>query len=187
MSDRVSGEQVPYRRGRTSCWVLGGLGCLGLLILAFVGIYLLGRAIQQSFGGVIQQSEQMERMVIPRMKSIYQALQRYAADHNGKYPPNLQALAPRYLDQSYLQPIAVQGQKTPIKIIYKPPKPDAPPDTIVLEHQPPIVMKFGMFGESVETRITLQVQKDGQISQMQETLSSSGGRRVRQRVRPAGP
>lgn len=100
MSDGVFGEQVSYRRGRTSCWVLGGLGCLGLLILAFVGIYLLGRAIQQSFGGAIQQSEQMERVVIPRMKSIYQALQRYAADHNGKYPPNLQALVPKYLYQS---------------------------------------------------------------------------------------
>jgi hypothetical protein len=76
--------------------VLGGLGCLGLLILAFVGIYLLGRAFQRSFGESIQQAQQMEMKVEPRLKSLYQAIQRYTADHNGKYPPNLQALVPKY-------------------------------------------------------------------------------------------
>jgi hypothetical protein len=44
-----------------------------------------------------------------------------------------------------------------------------------------------MFGESVETHITLQVQKDGRIVQFQESVSSSGQRRVRQRIRPATP
>jgi hypothetical protein len=174
------------QQGRTSCWVLGGLGCLGLLILAFVGIYLLGRAFQRSFGESIQQAQQMEMKVEPRLKSLYQAIQRYTADHNGKYPPNLQALVPKYLDKEALQPIAID-EKTQVKIIYKPPKPSDPGDVIILEHQPPIVFKITMFGETVETRITLQVQKDGRIASLQESVSASGERRVRQRVRPSTP
>jgi hypothetical protein len=158
--------------------VLGGLGCLGLLILAFVGIYLLGRAFQRSFGESIQQAQQMEMKVEPRMKDLYQAIQRYTADHNGKYPPNLQALVPKYINKEALQPIALD-EKTQVKIIYKPPKPTDPGDVIILEHQPPIVFKVTMFGETVETRITLQVQKDGRIASSQESVSASGERRVR--------
>jgi hypothetical protein len=174
------------QQGRTSCWVLGGLGCLGLLILAFVGLYLLGRALQQSFSGTFQQAQQMEMKVEPRLKSLYQAIQRYASDHNGKYPPNLQALTPKYIAPEALQPIPID-EKTQVKILYKPPKPTDPGDVIILEHQPPIVFRIKMFGESVETHITLQVQKDGRIVQFQESVSSSGQRRVRQRIRPATP
>ncbi|WP_299044717.1 hypothetical protein, partial [uncultured Thermosynechococcus sp.] len=116
-------------RGRVSCWVLGGLGCLGLLILAFIGIYLLGRAMQKTFGETIKQATQMEQVVEPRLKAIYQALQRYAADHNGKYPPNLQALTPKYISNDALQPISID-EKTQVKIIYKPPKPADPGETI---------------------------------------------------------
>jgi len=166
--------------------VLGGLGCLGLLILAFVGIYLLGRAFQKTFGESIKQASQIEQVVEPRMKAIYQAIQRYAADHNGKYPSDLQALAPKYISKEALQPVAID-EKTQVKIIYKPPKPTDPGDTVILEHQPPITMKMSVFGETVEMRITIQIQKDGRISQMQESVSSSGQRRVRQRIRPTGP
>lgn len=179
-------KQRASLRGRTSCWVLGGLGCLGLLILAFVGIYLLGRAFQKTFGESIKQASQIEQVVEPRMKAIYQAIQRYAADHNGKYPSDLQALAPKYISKEALQPVAID-EKTQVKIIYKPPKPTDPDDTVILEHQPPITMKMSVFGETVEMRITIQIQKDGRISQMQESVSSSGQRRVRQRIRPTGP
>ncbi|GBC93176.1 hypothetical protein HRbin15_01664 [bacterium HR15] len=179
-------EYCAYRQGRTSCWVLGGLGCLGLLILAAVFIYLLGRTVQKTFGETIKQAAQIEQVVEPRLKAIYRAIQRYAADHNGKYPPSLQVLVPKYLSKEMLQPVAID-EKTQVKIIYKPPKPTDPDDTIILEHQPPITMKMSMFGETVETHITLQIQKDGRVSQMQETISSKGERRVRQRVRPAGP
>ncbi len=174
------------RRGRVSCWVLGGLGCLGLILLLFVGIYMLVRAMQKTFGEPAKQVQQMEMVVAPRMNAIYQAIQRYTADHNGKYPPNLQALVPKYLGKDALQPIAID-EKTQVKIIYKPPKPNDPGDTVILEHQPPITWKMSIFGETVETHITFQIQKDGRISQMQETISSSGERRVRQRIRPSGP
>lgn len=173
-----------YLQGRTSCWVLGGLGCLGLLILAFIGIYLLGRALERTFSEPIKQAAQIEQVVEPRMKAIYQAIQRYAKDHNGKYPPNLQALVPKYLSKEAIQPITLD-EKTQLKVIYKPPKPTDPGDTVILEHQPPITMKMTMFGQTVETRITLQIQKDGRISQMQESVTASGERRVRQRVRPS--
>ena len=176
-----------YRQGRISCWVLGGLGCLGLVLLSFVLIYMLGRAVQQSgFTQSVQQAQRMEQIVEPRLKAIYQAIQRYTTAHNGKYPPNLQTLVPKYLNPEALQPIAVD-EKTQVKIIYKPPKPTDPGDTIILEHQPPITMKMSVFGEKIEMRITLQIQKDGRVSQMQESISSSGERRVRQRVRPSAP
>jgi len=142
--------------------------------------------LQQSFSSTFQQAQQMETKVEPRLKSLYQAIQRYASDHNGKYPPNLQALTPKYIAPEALQPIPID-EKTQVKILYKPPKPTDPGDVIILEHQPPIVFRIKMFGESVETHITLQVQKDGRIVQFQESVSSSGQRRVRQRIRPATP
>jgi hypothetical protein len=111
------------QQGRTSCWVLGGLGCLGLLILAFVGLYLLGRALQQSFSGTFQQAQQMETKVEPRLKSLYQAIQRYASDHNGKYPPNLQALTPKYIAPEALQPIPIDEKKPKSKFSTSRPSP----------------------------------------------------------------
>jgi hypothetical protein len=45
-------------------------------------------------------------------------------------------------------------KKPKSKSIYKPPKPTDPDDVIILEHQPPIVFKIKMFGESVEIRIS---------------------------------
>jgi hypothetical protein len=159
---------------------------LGLLILAFVGLYLLGRAFQESLGETIQQASKIEQVVQPRLTAIFKAIEQYAADHNGNYPPNLEALVPKYLNQEALEPIAID-ENNQIKIIYKPPKPNDPDETIIIEHQPPIVIKMKVFGEAVETKITLQIQKNGRVSQMQETVSSSGERRVRQRVRPSTP
>lgn len=167
--------------GRTSCWVIGGLGCLGLLVIMVIGMYFLGRAFQGTFGEIVKSAQEIESVFEPRYDEVVEAIKQYLQDNNGKYPPNLQALVPKYLQADALQPIVLSDGKQ-IKFVYKPPKPDDPPDTVVLEHSPPVVMTVEMFGEKVETRITYQLRKDGSIAHKQEQVSSSGERRIR--VRP---
>ncbi len=168
--------------GRTSCWVIGGIGCLGLLIIMAIGMYFLGRAFQGVFGGVIQSAQEMESVFEPRYNQVVNAIKQYLQDNNGKYPPNLQALVPKYLQADALQPIVLSDGRQ-IKFVYKPPKPDDPSDTVVLEHSPPLVMTIEVLGEKVETRFTYQFRKDGSVVQKQEQVTSSGEKRTRTRPR----
>ncbi len=173
-------QRYTNQTGRTSCWVIGGLGCLGLLVLLVIGMYLLGRAFQQTFGGVIQMATEIEQVFEPRFQKVTTAIQRYLQDNNGKYPPNLQALVPKYLQAEDLQPIEL-SDGTKIEFVYKAPKPNDPPSTVVLEHNPPVSIPIEMMGEKVDTRITYQFTKDGRIEQRQEQVTSSGQRRTRTR------
>ncbi|MCX7924534.1 MAG: hypothetical protein N2554_01840 [Fimbriimonadales bacterium] len=160
-------------QGRTSCWVLGGIGCLGLLIIAMVGVYLLGRAIQET--GIMQMAQtaaEAEQKLKPRLAALYRGVQQYVKANNGKYPPNLKALVPKYLTNEALAP-AVMNDGTKYEFVYRPPKPNDPPETVILEHKPPVKLVISVRGETAETYITYQVGKDGKIRDKTETVASS--------------
>ncbi|MFN7016543.1 MAG: hypothetical protein ACK4P5_05145 [Fimbriimonadales bacterium] len=160
-------------QGRTSCWVLGGIGCLGLLVIMGVGFYLLGRAIQESgFGQLAQTAAEAEQKLKPRLTAIYQGIQQYTQANNGKYPPNLKALVPKYLTEDALTPV-IMSDGTEYTFVYRPPKPNDPPETIILEHKPPVKLVVSILGETAETRVTYQVGKDGKIREKTEAVSSS--------------
>ncbi len=167
--------------GRTSCWVIGGIGCLGLLIISVIAGFFLWRAFEGTFGNIIESAREIESVFEPRYEEVVDAIREYLQDNNGKYPPDLKALVPKYLQADALEPVVLSDGKQ-IKFVYKPPKPNDPPDTVVLEHSPPLVMTMEVFGEQVEMRITYQFRKDGSVVQKQEQVSSSGERRIR--VRP---
>lgn len=161
-------------QGRASCWILGGLGCLGLIVVAVIGVYLLGRAIEQSgFGKMVQTAAEAEQKLKPRMRAIYEAISRYEQDNNGKYPPNLKSLIPKYLAEEAITPV-VLSDGTKYEFVYRPPKPNDPPDTVILEHKPPVKLVFSVAGETAETHTTYQVRKDGKIRDKTETFSTSG-------------
>lgn len=167
-------------QGRTSCWVLGGIGCLGLLVIVLVGLYFLARAVQESgLGQVTQIAAEAEQKLKPRLTAIYQGIQQYAQANNGKYPPNLKALVPKYLTEEALTPV-VMSDGTEYKFVYRPPKPNDPPDTVILEHEPPVKLVISVLGETAETRVTYQVGKDGKIREKTETVSSSNRRTPQQ-------
>jgi hypothetical protein len=43
------------------------------------------------------------QVVVPKQRAIYDALQRYAADNNGKYPQSLKQLVPKYVPEDPTQ------------------------------------------------------------------------------------
>ncbi|MCS6919632.1 MAG: hypothetical protein NZM28_07675 [Fimbriimonadales bacterium] len=161
-------------QGRTSCWVLGGIGCLGLLVILAVGFYFLGRAVQESgFGELVRTAAEAEQKLKPRLTTIYQGIQQYAQANNGAYPPSLKALVPRYLSEEAIAPV-VMSDGTKYEFVYRPPKPNDPPETVILEHKPPVKLVISVMGETAETHTTYQVGKDGKIRDKTETISSSG-------------
>ena len=104
-------------QGRTSCWVLGGVGCLGLLIVGVLAIVLGGRALFETVGKPVEQVLTKAQVVVPKQRAIYDALQRYAADNNGKYPQSLKQLVPKYVAEDPTQPIRLHDG-TEVRLVY---------------------------------------------------------------------
>ncbi|MER3402470.1 MAG: hypothetical protein C4337_04050 [Armatimonadota bacterium] len=161
--------------GRTSCWVLGGVGCLGLLIVGIIGIWLLANQVGKTFGGLMEPFMVLQQEVAPHMKKIADAIQGYQKDI-GKYPPTLNALVPKYLPSQAVQVITLKDG-TQLQWVYTPPKPTDAEDTIILEHKPPL--KGGFAGSQVD--VTLQVQKNFKMF-IQQVITSPDGKRQFQRT-----
>jgi hypothetical protein len=139
--------------GRASCWLLGGIGCLGLLIVGVLAIVLGGRALVNTFGRAYQGVATKTQVVVPKQRAIYDALQRYAADNNGKYPQSLKQLVPKYMAEDPTQPIRLHDG-TEVRLVYKPPKPNAAPETVILEHKPPIKATMEILGQKIDMEFT---------------------------------
>ena len=170
-------------QGRTSCWVLGGIGCLGLMIIGVLILFFGGRALVNTFGRPIEEVVSKAQVVVPKQRAVYDALQRYAAENRGKYPQSLKQLAPKYVPEDPTRPIRFPDG-TEVQLVYKPPKPDAAPDTVILEHKPPIKSTMSLFGQKVDMEFTYQVQLNGEIYQQQVIIDPQGNKQVqRQRFR----
>ena len=170
-------------QGRASCWVLGGIGCLGLLIVGVVALFLGGRALVSTVGRPIEEVVTKAQVVVPKQRAIYDALQRYAADNNGKYPQSLKQLVPKYMAEDPTQPIRLHDG-TEIRLVYKPPKPNAAPETVILEHKPPINTTMELFGQKIDMQVTYQVQLNGEVYQQQVITDPEGNKQTRrERVR----
>jgi len=169
--------------GRASCWLLGGIGCLGLLIVGVVALFLGGRALVSTVGRPIEEVVTKAQVVVPKQRAIYDALQRYAADNNGKYPQSLKQLVPKYVAEDPTQPIRLHDG-TEVRLVYKPPKPDAAPETVILEHKPPINTTMELFGQKIDMQVTYQVQLNGEVYEQQVITDPEGNKQTRrERVR----
>ena len=171
-------------QGRASCWLLGGVGCLGLLIVGVLAIVLGGRALFETVGKPVEQVLTKAQVVVPKQRAIYDALQRYVADNNGKYPQSLKQLVPKYVPEDPTRPIQLDDG-TEVRLIYKPPKPDAAPETVILEHKPPIKTTMQLFGQKIDMQVTYQVQLNGEVYQQRVITDPQGNKQIqRERVRP---
>jgi hypothetical protein len=170
-------------QGRASCWLLGGIGCLGLLIVGVLAIVLGGRALFETVGKPVEQVLTKAQVVVPKQRAIYDALQRYAADNNGKYPQSLKQLVPKYVAEDPTQPIRLHDG-TEVRLVYKPPKPNAAPETVILEHKPPIKATMEILGQKVDMEFTYQVQLNGEVYQQQVITDPQGNKQIqRERFR----
>lgn len=170
-------------QGRASCWVLGGIGCLGVLIIGLVAFFFVERALVETVGKPAEQVMTNAQVVVPKQRAVFEALQRYAAENNGKYPQSLKQLVPKYVAEDPTRSIALPDG-TEVRLVYKPPKPDAAPDTVVLEHKPPIKTNMELLGQKVDMEFTYQVQLNGEVHQQQVIIDQSGSKQVlRERYR----
>lgn len=169
--------------GRASCWVLGGLGCLGVLIVVLVAAFFGARALVETVGKPVERVVTDAQVVVPKQRAVFESLQRYAAENNGKYPQSLKQLAPKYVAEDPTRPITLPSG-TEVRLVYNPPKPDAAPDTVILEHQPPIKSHMELLGQKVDMEFTYQVQLDGRVYQQQVIIDPNGNKQIqRQRYR----
>ncbi|MCX7993901.1 MAG: hypothetical protein N2651_09565 [Fimbriimonadales bacterium] len=169
--------------GRTSCWVLGGIGCLGLVVIAAIAGVFLFRSVVTTFGKPIEAVVSKAQVVVPVQRSAYDALQQYATANNGKYPKSLKELTPKYAPNDLTKPIQL-SDGTEVRLVYKPPKQGDPSDTVILEHTPPIKAQMEMFGQKIDMEFTYQVQLNGEIYQQQVIIDQQGNKQVqRQRYR----
>ncbi|MCS7273121.1 MAG: hypothetical protein NZ550_03120 [Fimbriimonadales bacterium] len=167
-------------QGRVSCWLLGGLGCLGLIIIGIITVYLLVRAGMGMVQPVIEAAERGQK-VLAAQRTAYAALRQYAAANNGKYPKTLKELTPRYTQTDLTKPI-VLDDGTKVTLVYKSPQPNAAPDTVILEHKPPIKATTSFLGTKVVVEQTFQIQLNGEEYLQQVIIDPQGNKRV-QRTR----
>ncbi len=165
-------------QGRASCWVLGGIGCLGLIIIAVVAAVLGGRALVNTVGRPIEEVVTKAQVIVPKQRAVYDALKRYAADNNGKYPASLKRLAPKYVTEDPTKPFTLPDG-TEVRLVYKPPKPDAAPDTAILEHKPPVKSSMEILGQKIDMEFTYQVQLNGEVYQQQVFTDPEGNKQTR--------
>ncbi|HLI48453.1 MAG TPA: hypothetical protein VKV18_07200 [Chthonomonas sp.] len=148
----------PRRSTGTSCllWALGGCGVL-VLIMIFGGIFT-AKKVGHQFQGVFQ-SIGAAPVCEQKLREIRTGLQLYEKDHGGQFPPNLQVLVPNYLPDTTSFTYRPSDNDPPRKVIYRPPAPNAPGDTVVARFW------LGTFSISnfQKQTIYLDLLKDGSI------------------------
>ena len=128
----------PTAKKGPSCWLIGGLGCLVVIIGVGIagGIFyynLMHSATGQKITATIQAATTTVtnmQTTDQQMQDIHAALLRYRAK-NGHYPKTLNELSPKFLaDQSVLHS-PLDNNAGPSHISYKSvkPSPKAPPST----------------------------------------------------------
>lgn len=178
-------KQLCYNRasGRASCWLIGGLGCLGVAVIAIIAMVFLGRSLVNIFGRPIEEVVSKAQVVVPVQRAAYDALQQYAAANNGKYPKSLKELTPKYSAEDLTRPIKL-NDGSEVRLVYKPPQQGAAPDTVILEHKPPIKSQMELFGQKIDMEFTYQVQLNGEVYQQQVIIDPEGSKQIqRQRFR----
>jgi hypothetical protein len=174
---------MEHRRlqGRVSCWVLGGIGCLGALIIVIVAAVLGGRALINTVGKPVEEALAKAQLIVSKQRAVYNALQRYSTANNGKYPQSLKQLVPKYVPEDPTRPIPL-NDGTEVRLVYKPPKPNAAPDTVILEHKPPIKSTMTILGQKVDIEFTYQVQLNGEVYQQQVIIDPQGNKQTQRQL-----
>lgn len=95
--------QPPQQSSGSGCFKAAGITCGVLLILVIIGGFMVYNAVKKTISNPNSILGQSFKIGIDASNGvvIQQAIVKYKND-NGKYPPNLTALTPKYLDPSKL-------------------------------------------------------------------------------------
>jgi len=67
-------------QGRASCWLLGGVGCLGLLIIGVLAIVLGGRALFETVSKPVEQVLTKAQVVVPKQRAMWRKTRHNPSD-----------------------------------------------------------------------------------------------------------
>lgn len=168
----------PPRQG-PNCWAVGAIGCLVLIIAigvaTFVGIAAFmksntGKEFVSSMNTGIK-SEVTASACVPDLRDIGAAINRYH-EANGKYPPNLKALDPKYLSPGTSLHCGTDTNDDPSHVTYEYIKPteSTPRNAPVVRYSWKLTMTFG--GVTQTETSTEQIALDGTVT---KTTTSANG------------
>jgi hypothetical protein len=175
----------PVRRG-PSCWLIGGLTCLGIVVLVIIAVIVMtvafthspaGKKFTSGFGSAVREGT-VAGMCRKNMQTIQGAIVRYH-DHTGHYPSQLTDLLPDYLTDRAILHCSLDTNPDPDHVSYVYSKPTASTASnaplLTLHWQ----MNMEMMGTSQtldETEIvTLAGNPTHQQSQSTVTTAPAGG------------
>ena len=165
---------VPVRRQGNNGLLIGslvGCGVIALLIVVIGGVTLnrmmKGPKTKGIFGVVTAITPTAESVT-----KVRDGLDAYRKDHNGKYPPTLEALTPKYFaDKSAF---VVGSSEDPKPMEYTPPKPDAPDSFVVVRAHYGDIVTYNQ-----RQQMSILLLKSGEVDseQMVRTPFSKAGER----------
>lgn len=169
----------PARRG-PSCWLVGGLTCLGIVVLVIIAIIVgitsfthsaTGKKFASSMGSVFRGASMLPECK-ENMLTIRGAIMRYH-DHTGHYPDNLRQLVPTYItDSSILHcPLDSVSDPSHVTYIYTKPSGSTPASAPLLTLHWLFTMNMGPQSQTTDTELIVTV--GGQVSQQQTQTRST--------------
>ena len=171
---------APVKRG-PSCWLVGALTCLGIVILVVIAIVVgitsfthsaAGKKFASTFGSAMHKSATDAPIAIRNMETIREAIMRYH-DHTGSYPDNLQQLVPTYLPDSSVLHSALDSNSNPSHVSYtytKPTSSSTDSSTLLALHWQ-MSMSFG--DQTQTTNFTYVLPIKGPIRQEQSQMGAT--------------
>ncbi|MBP6965199.1 MAG: hypothetical protein KBC96_12410 [Armatimonadetes bacterium] len=172
-TNEYPGGPPQKKSGVPTCLKVGGIGCLVVVLICIgFGFWTYSTVMKNpALRGVFQGSQDVGRCSA-QMAQINQLLVKYAADHNGQYPPALRDLCPTYTRNQAVFDCPTgkrSGVARPYQ--YTRPSPTAPGSTVVLTCREHVF-------EKGKPPTVLNILKDGKVDVRQPTPPSG---------RPSGP
>ncbi len=134
MSTNQYPGEPPQKSGTSSCLKIGGIGC-GVIIVILIGLTVWGVVFVKK-NPIFQRAMQQGQLIAgcsQNLDQIGKALNKYAADNNGKYPAMLADLYPKYAANQGMLQCPSSGQTAAVCAYeYTRPAPTAPGDTVVV-------------------------------------------------------
>jgi len=172
---------VQQNRG-PSCWAIGGIGCLVVIVVGIVVVLAVvksvfstkeGRAFSSSFSSAMKTSVAAGSCTAA-MPTIRSAILRYHG-HEGTYPPNLKSLSPDYLPAGISLHCKVDKVDDPSHVTYQyfRPTEKTPQSAVLMKFSFDTTFSAGA-GQSVTQTMTEQITLGGQQSVVTQQTQTNG-------------
>jgi hypothetical protein len=171
---------APPRRG-PSCWLVGALTCLGIVILVVIAIVIgissiahspAGKKFVSTFSSAVHTGSMVPECQA-KMRTIREAIIRYH-EHTGSYPNNLKQLVPTYLPDASTLHCQLDSSTDPshVTFIYTKPTDSTSDSSTLLAFHMQMTMSFG---EQTQVQdYTYSITKGGELQQnMSQSMSSN--------------